>query len=296
MNLAVTFSQSYSLIDSGKGKRLERFGNNTIVRPDSTCLWHPQEAVETWKSVNAVFDKKDGSKIYWNVKNELKEPWQYTFNLPGMSREKNNKITCSLHLGSSKNVGIFPEQLSNWLWINDIFLKSNYRKPKILNVFGYTGVASLVAALHGAEVCHVDASQAAVTWAKKNQALSGLEQAPIRWIVDDALTFLKREIRRGAKYDGIIMDPPAFGRDQKGKPFSFETQIHPLLNAAKQLLNNKPLFFILNGYANGYPADVVGNLVKEHFPHEDVTSGELQIMQEDKSRVISCSIYARVTW
>jgi 23S rRNA (cytosine1962-C5)-methyltransferase len=293
MNLAITFSPAYSLIDSGKGKRLERFGENYIVRPDSTCIWNTQESAETWKSAAAVYVKKDGTKVHWALKGTMKEPWHFVVSLPNISKEKNYKITCELRLPSSKNVGIFPEQMSNWFWMSEVLRKSTNRRPKVLNLFGYTGAATLVAALHGADVCHVDASQTSVSWAKKNQLLSGLEKAPIRWIVDDCLAFMKREIRRGVKYDGIIMDPPAYGRDPKGNPFSFETQIQPLLKAAKALLSEKPLFFVLNGYAIGYPADVIGNLVRENFPNEDVECGELQIMQEDNSRIVSCSIYAR---
>jgi 23S rRNA (cytosine1962-C5)-methyltransferase len=294
MNLAVTTSNTYSLIDSGNGRRLEKFGNNTIVRPDSTCIWHPQEPQAEWLSANAVYNKKEGIKAAWLGKQALKTPWQCVFPLPGGPSGKGCRIVMSLRLGGSKNVGIFPEQQSNWDWIAQTLRRGP--QAKVLNLFGYTGGATLAAAAQGAEVCHVDASKTAVTWARENQMLSGLEKAHIRWIEDDCLSFMKREIKRGVRYDAIIMDPPAFGRDHKGNPFSFEDQIHPLLKAARDLLSDKPRFFLINGYAMGYPADVLGNLVRQYFPKQEVECGELQIMQEDKSRVISCSIYARVTW
>ncbi|NDD54544.1 SAM-dependent methyltransferase [bacterium] len=292
MNLAITTSPIYSLIDSGNGKRLEKIGGNTIVRPDSTCIWRPQESADTWRSAHAVFENKADGKGAWVTKQALHEPWLFNIVLPGTGREKGPKITCSLRLSHAKNIGIFPEQLSNWVWMSEI-LRKRESKQNVLNLFGYTGAASLVAAAQGAQVCHVDASQAAVTWARQNQAHSGLEQAPIRWIVDDCLAFMKREVKRGAQYNGIIMDPPAFGRDPKGKVFTFEGQIHALLSTAKELLSKKDGFLVLNGYAMGYPAEVVGNLLREHFPKDDIECGELQILHEDQQRLLSCSIYAR---
>ncbi len=293
MNLATTSSQAYSLIDSGHGRRLEKFGANILIRPDNTCIWHPQESKDVWLSAHATYEKMPGGeKLGWKVKHELKTPWQYPISLPTIGQEKGRKVLCELRMSGSKNIGIYPEQLANWQWLTGV-IKRSHKQPKILNLFGYTGAATLVAAACGAEVVHVDASQSAVTWARSNHMLSELDGTQVRWIVDDCLSFMKREIKRGAVYDGIIMDPPAFGRDPKGNVFVFEKQIHPLLEAARELLGRNPGFMLLNSYALSFSPTVVSNLMQEYFHKQEIEAGELQIMHEDNKRALACSVYAR---
>jgi len=293
MNLMTKTSKIYSLLDSGEGQRLEKFGNNILLRPDNICLWHSSGLIKSEKIkllAQAVYFKQ------WELNSNLINPWHFEFEINRL----NLQIKLALRLGPSKNIGVFPEQQANWVWIAEKL--KNKPKAKILNLFGYTGGASLIAAASGAEVCHVDASKAVITWARENQNLSGLSHAPIRWIEDDCLSFMRREIKRGVKYDAIIMDPPAFGRDPKGNTFSFQEQIHDLLKAARNLLSDEPIFLLVNGYAMGYPAEVLGNLVREYFS-EKMTCGELQIEQEIKQEnlihknsayVLSCGVYVHV--
>lgn len=172
-------------------------------------------------------------------------------------------------------------------------IKNSTTKPNVLNLFGYTGAATLAAVAAGAEVCHVDASKPAITWARYNQELSHLNEAPVRWISDDCATFVAREIKRGVKYDALIMDPPAFGRDRKGKVFEFEKKVQELLALCKEVLVENPQFVIFNGYSMGHSATVVYNLLKEFFPNEDIEFGELQIKHHKQAYNMPCSIFAR---
>ena len=287
-------SMSYCLIDSGNGYRLEKVGNNVLARPDSTCVWNRQYDDRVWDLVHAVFQKKSNGRNSWAMKNELKEPWLFHYTLP-KGDHLVKKITCQLRMSpGSKNVGIFPEQVWHWDYISNI-LSNSTPGAKVLNLFGYTGAGTLVAAASGAEVCHVDSSKSSVEWAKENQHLSKLDDAPIRWIVDDCLTFLKREIKRGNKYDGIILDPPAFGHDPRGKKFTFEEQIHPLLEACSQLLSKKQLFMIVNAYAMNYAPSVTANLLNQYFKQDVIQYGTLDLETESGLYTVSCNAFARFT-
>jgi 23S rRNA (cytosine1962-C5)-methyltransferase len=292
--LIIQPSPSYKLLDSGDGYTCEKIGNNVIVRPNSNAVWRKGETDELWHTVQATFTKRTDGKNHWVTQTQFKEPWLFIYHLPSKSKEKGPKITCSLRLPTgSKNVGVFPEQASHWDYMARLIIQSRIKQPKILNLFGHTGAATLVAAAAGAEVCHVDASQAAISWAKQNQTLSNMEPAPIRWIVDDCTSFVRREVKRGKKYDGIILDPPAFGRDNKGNVFEFEKRIYELLKLCKEVLSDKPLFLIFNGYSMGYSATVLKNLLLDFFPDQDIEYGELQIAHEDGKRELPCSLYAR---
>jgi len=275
---------NYQLLDSGNGKKLEKIGNNTVVRTDSNCVWQPQLPAEQWQKASAVFTKKAG----WQKQKNFKEPWLFTYQHPVTKKS----IVCDLHLSQSKNIGVFPEQSAHWNWISEIIEKQK-TAPQVLNLFGYSGMATMVAAAAGAEVCHVDASQAAINWARSNQQLSKLSTASIRWIIDDCAKFLAREIKRGKVYDGIIMDPPAFGRDEKGKVFEFEKHIYELLGLVKQIMRPKPLFFIFNGYSMGYSAMVLHNLLLDFYPQAKIECGELQLKEADGLRNLPCSLFAR---
>ncbi len=292
--LAIPATKQYQLLDSGNGLKVERFGNNTIIRPDTNALWLPQSENETtWTYIDAQLVKGADGKQAWTKRKSFKEPWTFTFDHGFKEGLCDKKIVFSLRLSpSSKNIGVFPEQASNWDWIMKKICATD-TPPSVLNLFGYTGGATMAAAAVGASVCHVDSSQAAVTWAKKNKELSGLSKTPIRYIVDDCAEFVAREVRRGVKYDALILDPPAFGRDQKGKTFEFEKQVLKLMSLCKKVLVQDPLFVIFNGYSMGYSATVLKNILDGYFPSKNIEFGELQLQEQGGKRHLPCSLFAR---
>lgn len=282
---------NYRLLDSGNGLRLEQWGSNIIIRPDSTCLWR-QRHPEAWKQATATYRKDRNDTWLWQTTPQFKEPWLFSYHLPSRGEEKAPRIACNLHTGQSKNIGIFPEQAAQWEWmVNKINQAPS--QPRVLNLFAYTGAATLCAAAAGAEVCHVDASKPAVTWAAENQKLCKLDGASIRWIVDDCTAFVTREIKRDSTYDALIFDPPAFGRDQRGKVFAFEKHVTGLLELCVKVLRPKPLFVIFNGYAMGHSATILGNVLADYFPKATIECGELHVAEYQGTRTIPCSIYAR---
>ena len=285
--LTSNFDSQYQLLDSGNGYKLEKFGNNILARPDTNCVWARQKpAGECWDKASAIF------RSNWEFKNNFKEPWTISYNKLKDEGICSKQIKMHLRASISKNIGIFPEQSSHWLWFSKLIAEAK-QQPNVLNLFAYTGGATLCAAAAGAKVCHVDASKSVVNWANQNQELSGLKDAPIRWIVDDCTKFVSRELKRGVKYDGIILDPPAFGRDQKGNVFEFEKQVCQLLELCKQVLSPKPLFFIFNGYSMGYSATVLKNLLHDFFKNKSIEFGELQLEETETGRNLPCSLFAR---
>lgn len=285
---------NYRLLDSGNGLKLEQFGSNTIIRPDNTCLWQQHAGQEAWDKSCARYNKQATGPLAWQKKQSFKEPWLFTYHLPLKSSMPKTSITCQLKLSTSKNIGIFPEHTAQWAWMIE-HIQAVKHCPLVLNLFAYTGGASLCAAAAGAQVTHVDASQAAVTWARANQRLSKLDNTPIRWIVEDCAQFVTREIKRGTLYDALIFDPPAFGRDPKGKSFVFEKQISSLLDLCQKVLKPKPLFVIFNGYAMGHSATILKNLLSDYFPHHTIEFGELHVQEYTGKRNIPCSIFARLS-
>ena len=276
-------STNYTLLDTGDNQKLEQIGTTTFIRPDSNCVWTPRHQGH-WNHAQKQYVGKDG----WVESGKQKDSLIFTYTLPTTQ----HAINAHIHFGSSKNIGVFPEQAANWSWMAEI-LKRGPATPRVLNLFGYTGMASLVAAAAGAQVCHVDASKSAITWASQNQELSDLKMNPIRWIVDDCASFVTRELKRKASYDAIIMDPPAFGRDQKGKVFEFEKHVYNLLELCSKLLSKDPLFFIFNGYSMGYSATVLKNLMLDFYPKQSIQFGELHLSEKNTQRTLPCSIYAR---
>lgn len=286
-------STNYRLIDSGDYFKLEQFGVNKIIRPDSNCVWKRSLPASEWNQADAIYTKTAKGDWTWQIKKTFKEPWLFTYQLPATgAAEKPPKVVCQLRLSQSRNIGIFPEQTANWSWIADQ-IDSSKATPHVLNLFGYTGGASLAAAAAGADVCHVDASQPAITLAKENQGLSKLNEATIRWIVDDCAKFVAREIKREVVYDALIIDPPAFGRDQKGKMFEFEKHTYDLLVLCKKVLKPKPLFVLFNGYSMGFSATVLKNILSDIFPTEKIEFGELHIPQDNERHDLPCSLFAR---
>ena len=284
----------YELIDSGDNMKLERFGEIIVARPETQALWKKNRP-ELWESAHAVFtfhDKKDE----WKINKPVPESWQLSW----------RDARFLARLTSFKHTGIFPEQAPNWEWLaacmKDLGGRSSDEGPprsNILNLFGYTGIASLVSAQAGAFVTHVDASKQSLDWAHENAKLSEIGEDKIRWILDDALAFVKREARRGAKYDGIILDPPAFGRGAKGEVWKIEEDFQTLLASLKEILSDKSgSFFLLNGYAAGYAPRSFAQAVESIFAVPDVAlaeSGELLIKESSSSRVIPSGIYVRFT-
>ena len=273
-------SAGYELIDSGGEEKLERFGEVVLARPDPQALWEKKLATSHWGLANGKYERegKDGK---WTGK--LPKEWQVEF----------GGLKFLIKPTSFKHTGLFPEQLSNWQWGSEILQKA--ATPNVLNIFGYTGGATLAAAQAGASVTHVDASKTAVAWARENAKLSGLEDKPIRWITDDAITFLKREIKRGVKYDAVVMDPPAFGHGPDGEVWKFEENFLELLKLVEQILSEKPLFVLVNGYAAGYSplafAYNLEQLIKKLGG--SIEYGDLAIAESNSDRVLPCGIFAR---
>ena len=273
----------YVLLDSGDGEKLERYGDVVVARPDPQALWKKRLPESDWKKADAYF-KRASNDANWSTRRELPERWPVEI----------GGLKLWIKLSAFKHTGVFPEQAPNWEWVREK-IGQRHEPAKILNLFGYTGGASLAAAQAGAEVVHVDGSKVAIGWARDNAKLSGLDNKPIRWILDDARAFVKREIKRGNTYEGIIMDPPAFGHGAKGELWKIEEHFLELLDVCKQLLSNKPLFFIINGYASGYSAvayqNSLGDLLKDFGGGIEI--GELTIAEKGSERLLPAGIFAR---
>ncbi|MEI6349485.1 MAG: class I SAM-dependent methyltransferase [Verrucomicrobiota bacterium] len=275
-------SADYELLDSGDGEKLERYGKVLLRRPDPQALWRKSDAA-LWKEAHGCF-VREGRDGRWNFTKAVPEKW--TIRLAN--------LTFNIRPTAFKHTGIFPEQAPNWDWMREA-IRTAGREISVLNLFGYTGGASLVCAQAGAKVCHVDASKASVGWARDNAELSGLAAKPIRWIVDDAKAFVKRELRRGNRYDAVIMDPPAFGRGPEGDVWQIEDDFVPLMDSCRELLSDTPLFFAVNGYASGYSQLAYRyNLAAlgKRFGGE-LESGELTIRESKGGRLLPCGIFAR---
>jgi len=242
MTLVTEPQAAYELLDSGGEEKLERYGSVILARPDPAALWGKGLPESEWKKADARYERS-GKEGKWHAKKELPKEWPIVF----------GGFKFLIRPTSFKHVGLFPEQLENWKWIGGT-IRANGSAAGVLNLFAYTGGATLAAAQAGAEVVHVDASKTAVAWAKENAALSGLSGKPIRWIIDDALAFATKEAKRGNRYDGIILDPPAFGHGPKDELWKIEEHFLPLMDTCMKLLSDKPLFFLVNGYASGYSA------------------------------------------
>ena len=277
-NLIATACGDYELIDSGDAMKLERFGEVVVARPETQALWAKRNA-SAWTNAHATFAFTNG-KGSWQIHKPVPESWVVVrTGLPLIAR-----------LTGFKHTGIFPEQAPNWEWIT----QRTSSGMKILNLFGYTGAASITAARCDALVTHVDASKQSIDWANQNAKLSEIDEDKIRWILEDALTFTKREVRRGVKYDGIILDPPAFGRGAKGEVWKIEEDFPTLLASLKEILSDEPgSFFLLNGYAAGYSPISFAQAVESVFGEINGECGELHIKESSSDRVIPAGIYVR---
>jgi 23S rRNA (cytosine1962-C5)-methyltransferase len=287
IDLATGGWADYELLDSGDNKKLERFGAFVLIRPETQAIWKPLHS-ELWKSAKAEF-RFDGGKGSWRGKN-VPDKWDIAWR---------DGVRFSLRTTSFKHTGVFPEQAPNWEWIGEkvsaLAKRGDKDKPKVLNLFGYTGIASIVAAKHGAAVTHLDASKQSNTWARENAALSQVPPDTLRYITDDALKFVQREIRRGSVYDGIILDPPAFGRGPDGEVWRIEEDVVPLLDAVRKIFSQKPgSFFLLNGYAAGYAPQSLLQAVESSFGAiKSGKFGELRINEKNSDRSVASGIYVR---
>ncbi len=249
--------KDYKVLDTSSGEKLEKWGSYVLVRPDPQVIWNTPRRVPEWKKKNGHYHRSNKGGGQWEFF-DLPEQWNISYNLSELP-EGENKLTFHLKPFHFKHTGLFPEQAVNWEWTSSLIRQE--KEVKVLNLFAYTGGATMACAKAGASVTHVDASRGMVTWAKENAAASGLSQAPIRYLVDDCVKFVEREIRRGNHYDGIIMDPPSYGRGPKGEIWKIEERIFPLIQLCTQILSEKPLFFLINSYTTGLQPAVLSYMM-----------------------------------
>ena len=288
--------KDYALLDSGDGLKLERFGNYVFVRPESQAMWK-RTLTSEWKNAHAVFQPTgEESGGHWDVKKKMDEQWEMEYALtPNPSPEgRGGLLRFKAMTTPGRHLGVFPEVAAHWDWFSSLIADAK-KETNVLNLFGYTGLASLAAASAGAKVTHVDASKKSVSWARENQALSKLTDAPIRWIVDDALKFVQREARRGAKYDGIILDPPKFGRGPKGEVWEVYKSLPTLLEACRECLSDKPLFVVTTIYAVRASAIHIAQAMKDMMNGfgGKLDMGELVTREQSAGRLLSQAVYAR---
>jgi len=277
--------RDYELLDSGGGFKLERYGPYTLVRPEPEAVWKPALSEKTWKTAHAVFKpapEENGG--HWDYLQPLPESWQMGY----------KQLRFRVQTTASRHLGVFPEQASQWDWIAGQVRAAGH-PLQVLNLFGYTGLATLAAVSAGARVTHVDAARKVITWARENQQLSGLADLPVRWIVDDVLKFVQREGRRGVHYDGIILDPPKFGRGPKGEVWEFYRLIPRLLQACQEVLSPRPQFVLLTAYAVKASAFTLYFALREMMEGAggEVSAGEVGLVEQSANRVISMAIFAR---
>ncbi len=282
--LAANEWSDYELLDSGHGKRLERFGAYRLVRPDPQIIWQPRLDPQEWSRVDAVFERGRDGRERWNIITSPPKQWQVSY----------KDLSFFARLTPFKHTGIFPEQAVQWDFMARA-VEGARRETNVLNLFGYTGIASLACAARGARVTHVDASKPTIAWARKNQAASGLSEKPIRWIVDDAITFTRREMKRGVKYDGIVMDPPIYGHGPNGEIWDFHKSMPILLEQCSAILSQDPLFLVINAYAISSSAIMLGNILNDYMGHlgGNIEVGELVLKESSGNRMLSTGIFGR---
>lgn len=288
--LEATRWQDYALLDSGDGWKLERFGKYILMRPEAQAMWKRSLDAE-WTNAHAVFvPTGEESGGHWDFRKKVQESWMLTYALPIIEKNLSFKVMTT----PGRHLGVFPEVAAHWEWFSSLIQRSK-REVNVLNLFGYTGLATLAAAAAGAKVTHVDASKKSINWARENQALSGLSERPIRWIVDDALKFVQREVRRGVKYDGMILDPPKFGRGPKGEVWEVYRSLPGLLRACRECLGDDPLFVVTTMYAVRASAVHIAQTLDEMMRGWEgkIEMGELVTREQSAGRLLSQAAYAR---
>ncbi len=278
--------KDYEVIDTSSGEKLERWGDYILVRPDPQVIWNTEKKNYGWKNFNGHYHRSNKGGGEWEFR-KLPEEWSINY----------KDLTFNLKPFSFKHTGLFPEQAANWDWFSSLIKEAN-RPIKVLNLFAYTGGATVSAAKAGASVTHVDAAKGMVAWAKENAASSGLADAPIRYLVDDCVKFVEREIRRGNKYDAIIMDPPSYGRGPKGEIWKIEESVFPFIKLSSQLLSDDPLFFLINSYTTGLQPAVLSYMlhtVLDPIHKGTVEAGEIGLPVKTNDLILPCGASGRWT-
>ena len=273
----------FRVLDAGNGMKLERWKNVTLLRPDPQAVWPMGE-----HKADAIYIRSETGGGHWEEQRQLPESWQVTY----------RDLTFVVRPTGFKHTGLFPEQAVNWDWMRGElgrWKKTHEGAPKVLNLFAYTGGATVACAASGAEVVHVDAAKGMVAWAKDNAAASGLGEAPIRYIVDDCVKFVKRELRRGNRYDGVVMDPPSYGRGPTGELWKIEDDLYPLVTDCAQLLSEEPAFFLVNSYTTGLAASVLKNILRVALPEGETGSDEVGLPIERDNLLLPCGESGRWT-
>ncbi len=275
--------KDFRVLDAGNGMKLERWKNITLLRPDPQAVWPMDE-----HAADAVYIRSETGGGHWQEHRSLPESWTVSY----------RDLTFVVRPTGFKHTGLFPEQAVNWDWMRgELFhwAQTHARAPRVLNLFAYTGGATLSCAAAGAEVVHVDAAKGMVSWAKDNAAASGLDAAHIRYIVDDCVKFVKRELRRGNRYDGVVMDPPSYGRGPTGELWKIENDLYPLVAGCAALLSPEPAFFLINSYTTGLAASVLDNVLRVALPAGDTAAGEVGLPIERNGLVLPCGESGRWT-
>lgn len=278
--------KDYEVIDTSSGEKLERWGDYMLVRPDPQVIWKTDKKHFGWKKWNGHYHRSSKGGGEWEFRN-LPEEWTINY----------KELTFNLKPFSFKHTGLFPEQAANWDWFSSLIREAN-REIKVLNLFAYTGGATVSAAKAGAKVTHVDAAKGMVAWAKENAASSGLSDAPIRYLVDDCVKFVEREIRRGNKYDGIIMDPPSYGRGPKGEIWKIEDSVFPFIELTSKLLSDNPLFFLINSYTTGLQPAVLSYMlhtVLDPIHPGTIEANEIGLPVKSNGLILPCGASGRWT-
>ena len=282
MNLANEWND-YQILDMANGEKLEKWNNIILVRPDPQIIWKEKTFPEKWKNANAEYLRSNTGGGQWKYNKKVPESWQVEY----------KNLTFNIKPMGFKHTGLFPEQAVNWDWMINKIQNAN-REIKVLNLFAYTGGATVACLSAGASVCHVDSSKGMVAWAKENVCSSGLQDRKVRYIVDDVVKFVNREIRRGNKYDAIIMDPPSYGRGTNGEVWKFEDNIYDLVELCSKVLTEKTLFFLINSYTTGISSAVLENILKLNIHSKGkFSNGEIGIPMQNSNLVLPCGIYGR---
>jgi 23S rRNA (cytosine1962-C5)-methyltransferase len=275
--------KDYELLDSGDGMKLERWKDIVLARPDPQAIWPKALADSVWRMADGIYTRSDTGGGSWHFNKQLPERWEIKY----------GDLKFLIRPTDFKHTGLFPEQAVNWDWLK-LKIVNCKLKIKVLNLFAYTGAATAACAAAGASVVHVDSSKGIVEWAKENLELSGLKDAPVRFIVDDAMKFAAREKRRGHTYDGIIMDPPSFGHGAKGETWKIEKMLYPLVSSCAEILSPQPLFFLINSYTTGLSPIVLENILRSAFATQtSIESGELGLKQTSNGFVLPAGGFAR---
>ena len=275
--------KDYEILDMANGEKLEKWKDVILVRPDPQIIWKSKSFPERWKNANARYIRSSTGGGNWDFNKKVPANWQVKY----------KELIFNIKPMGFKHTGLFPEQAVNWDWMINKIQHAN-RDIKVLNLFAYTGGATVACSYAGASVCHVDSPKGMVTWAKENITSSGLQNNPVRYIIDDVVKFVSREIRRGNKYDAIIMDPPSYGRGTNGEVWKFEENISDLVELCTKVLSDRPLFFLINSYTTGISSTVLENILRLNIKAKGkLSSGELGLPMKDSNLVLPCGIFSR---